>query len=171
MIDIIEVEFVVCFSQSAIGEDEIGITGDGLIEQYRRPEVAFFLVFTFIISALVNQGRRFDIKIVSVEVGGRPFFDGCFLARRYLGLELAGDFLRNLSLNRKYIGQFTIVSLSPNMGIGARIDKLGIDPRAVCDSLNATFQNMGYPKHTADFAKVTWCAALVLRYRSTANNF
>src|SRR5260370_14606671 len=58
-----------------------------------------------------NFGAR--VKIERADVGRRGTFDGVLFAWRKFGLQLIGNRLRNLALNRKHVRQIAVIRLPP----------------------------------------------------------
>src|SRR3954452_1743890 len=85
-------------------------------------------------------GVRVEVK--RSDIHRRRLFNGAFLAWRKLRLELIGDGFCDLTLDGKNVGQIAIVSLRPEMRIGARIDQLGVYSHAIANALNTSFQDM-----------------------------
>ena len=60
--------------------------------------------------------------------------------------QLVGDGFGYLTLDRKDIGQFTIKSIGPQMGIIGCFDQLHVHPHGVAALLHAAFQDVGDAK-------------------------
>ncbi len=109
-------------SECAVSKHKARITCDRLLEQIDalEPPVVF--------GRAVFRGECFQVKIVGDQVArGRPR-DGGFFAHRDFGLELISDRLSDFTLDGKDICHIAIVGLRPEMGIGARVDELRVDP-------------------------------------------
>src|SRR5213075_2234833 len=69
------------------------------------------------------------------------------------------------------IGQISIVSLRPKMGIGPSVDELSIDPDPVIDPLHTALQNVGNPKLLTDLAQVAIPRFFVLHHAGATDYF
>ena len=76
----------------------------------------------------------------------------------------------DLALNTKDVSQLAIVRISPEVGIGLRVNQLHIDPDLFGRFLHATLKNVGYPKLLRDLAQIPRFA-LILLGRSARNYF
>ena len=74
-------------------------------------------------------------------------------------------------MNGKDIGQFAVVSLTPDVVIAARVDQLGVDMHMPTGALNASFYYVTHAKLVRDVAQITRRSAFVLHDRSAANDF
>src|SRR5207247_11007042 len=101
-----------------------------------------------------DQKRAEDIKLVDQKVFGPPVLLGDFLASRDFGVKLVYDFLRDLSLDCKNIGQIAIVFLRPNVRVAARVNQLGIQMDPACIPTYASFQHVRNPKRITDLARI-----------------
>jgi hypothetical protein len=81
---------------------------------------------------------------------------------RKVRLQRGRDFLRNLTLNRKDVGQFAIKCVGPNMRIGGCVDQLHVDAHCVAAFLNAAFHDMRHAKLPGDFPQVFWRTFVML---------
>src|SRR5881394_3456432 len=108
--------------QVAIGEEKVRIARDRPIKQVHR--------------IFVVRSRT------SLEL--RVFFRG------QLNAKLIGNSFGELRLNREHICQIAIVSLSPEMGIVARINELSVDTDLAGRALNAPFEEVGYTQGLSD---------------------
>ena len=70
----------------------------------------------------VDDLRGPDIEVVGSDVFCRLRFDRYFFAWQDSGLKLVGYFLRNLALDREYIGKVTVIFFSPDMRVIAGIN-------------------------------------------------
>ena len=102
-------------------------------------------------------------------VGG--LLDCLLFMWRKFGLQLVGNRLRDLALNGKDVRQFAVISLRPEVPIGARIDQLRVDAHAIARALNASFHDMRDTKLLADLAQISRGSAFVLHHRSAADHF
>ena len=62
-------------------------------------------------------------------------------ARRKLRLQGFRNFLRHFTLHRKDIFEIPIVSLRPEVGIGASVNKLDVDSHFIASSLNCSLED------------------------------
>src|SRR5437588_12817861 len=99
MVDGNEVKPTMSAGKLAMGIEKRWITRDSLGEQIARLEVIRFL------------GAR--VKIERADVGRRGTFDGVLFAWRKVGLQLFGNRLRDLALNREHVRQIAVISLPP----------------------------------------------------------
>src|SRR5205823_928734 len=125
----------------------------------------------------ISTGKRRQKKIFSVrveikrsDIRRRRLFDGTLLLWGKLRLELIGDSFCDLALNSENVGQIAIVSLRPEMRIGARIDQLRVYSHAIANTLNTSFQDMRDAKFISDLAQVTFRSGLILHNRSAADD-
>ena len=153
----------------AIASKNAWITRDSLVQQIGRLQQIGFPM---------TAGKRRQKKIFGVrveiercDIGRRAAFNGALLAWRELRLELVGDGLCDLALNSENIGQIAIVSLRPEMRIGARIDQLRVYSHAIASTLNTSFHDMRDAKFISDLAQVTFRSGLILHNRSAADDF
>ena len=70
---------------------------------------------------------------------------------------------RNVAFNPKDISQLSVVSVSPDMGIGLRVDQLHIDPDLATRLLHATFKNVRYAQLLRDVGEIARPAVISLR--------
>jgi len=110
------------------------------------------------------------IVIERCDVGRRRALDGALLAWRELRLELICDGFCYLALNSEDVGQIAIVSLRPEMRIGACIDQLRIHSHAIANTLNTSFHDMRNAKLISDLAQITFGSGLLLHNRSAADD-
>ena len=95
------------------------------------------------------------VEIKRNHVRSRRLFDLALFIRRELRLQLIGDGFCDFALNRENISQIAIVSLRPQMRIGARIDQLRVYSHTIANTLDASFHNIRDAKFIADLATVT----------------
>src|SRR5438874_6748708 len=111
------------------------------------------------------------VEIKRSDIRRRRLFNGTLLAWRKLRLELISDRFCDLALNSENVGQIAIVSLRPEMRIGARIDQLRVYSHAIASTLNTSFHDMRDAKFISDLPQVTFRSGLILHNRSAADNF
>jgi hypothetical protein len=85
------------------------------------------------------------------------------LATRQLGLQRFSDSFGDLALNPEDVSQLAIITLSPEMGIGLRVNQLNIDPHLIGHFLDATLKNVRYAKLLRDLAEIGRFALILLR--------
>ena len=101
----------------------------------------------------------------------RRTFDCALFAWRKLRLQLVGNGLCDLTLNREYVRKIAVIGLRPELLIGSCIDQLRIDTHPIGSTLHASFHDMCYSELLANFAQVSWSAGLVLHRRCPADHF
>src|SRR5262249_6046087 len=105
-----------------------------------------------------------NIVIISSNIGCRVLLNRCFLSRGQLRLQLLGNSLRDLTLNREYIRKIAIISLSPYMTVGARINQPRVDAHAIAGALNASFHNVRDAELLGDLEQISRDSPLVLHH-------
>ena len=83
---------------------------------------------------------------------------------------MIGDRFRDFALNSENIGQIAIVSLRPEMRIGARIDQLRVYSHAIASTLNTSFHDVHDAKFICNLAQITFRSGLILHNRSAADD-
>ena len=89
--------------------------------------------------------------------------------RGEIGLQCLDDPLSQFGLDGKKIRQFAIESFGPNVGVGASVDELCIDPHPIAGTAHCAFQHMGYAERFADLAQVADTGSILL-YRGPADD-
>ena len=82
---------------------------------------------------------RSDVGKIGLAVLRGLAFHSRFFYRGKLRLQFVRDLLGEIGLNRKDVGQVSIVVARPKMFVGRGIDQLHIYPNAVAGAANATF--------------------------------
>ena len=77
-----------------------------------------------------------------------------FFVWRQFRLQGRGNFLREISLNCKHVGQIAIVIFRPNVLVVIRVDQLHVHSDAITNPPDTAFQQRGYAECFADFARV-----------------
>ena len=90
--------------------------------------------------------------------------------RRKFRLELAGDCLRDLGLDRERVREIAVVMLGPLVFVRAGIDQLRGDADAIFRPLHAAFEKMSDAKLLANFARVSGRACFVNHHRRPADD-
>ena len=97
---------------------------------------------------------RLEKKQVSVRILGWPAIEARFFVGREFCLEGGTDFLREIGLNRKDIGQIAVVIFRPNVLVGVGVDQLDVDAHAIADPANAPFEKGCHAQRLADFTRL-----------------
>ena len=124
-----EIKLAVRLDQFAVGQKKTGVAGDCLLEKCN----SFRKVLPRRVTGKrsIDRFRAADVKIVGCDVPGWLFFNRLLFRRQNLGLQLRGDGFGYFALDGEDIGQIAIISLSPKMRVGSRIDELGVDANAI----------------------------------------
>src|SRR6059058_4421792 len=97
---------------------------------------------------------RLNEEQIGVRILGWPVIEKCFFIWRKFRLESGSDFLREIGLDGKDVGQIAIIILRPNVLVVVGIDQLDVDAYPVADAANAAFQKCGNAERPADLAGV-----------------
>ena len=97
--------------------------------------------------------------------------NGVAFARGKFRLKLVGDRFRDLTLNREYVVEWTIVDLRPKMPVSACIDELRVHSHFPAGALHAAFEQMSDAELLADLRQVALRATFILHDRSAADHF
>ena len=108
----------------------------------------------------VENFVRFLVKKIRIAVLGRFPFDPFLLARRERRLQRAGDFTREIALDREHVGELAIVNLGPEMTIVCRVDELNVDPDAFPFAADAALENGRHVQGLPNLANVVLLAAI-----------
>src|SRR4029453_14638007 len=110
MVEAKEVKQIMSVGELAVRLEKRWVTRDGLVQQ-----ISCLQQFRSRGTAKACQKNKFSasVKIEGGNVARRGGFDCSFLTWRKLGLQLVGNRLRNLTLNREHIRQIAVISLSP----------------------------------------------------------
>ena len=84
---------------------------------------------------------------------------------------MVGNRLCDLTLNRKHIRKIAVISLCPQLSVGACIEQLRVDAHAIARTLDTSFHDMRDPELLADLAQIARHVALVLHHRRAADYF
>lgn len=84
-------------------------------------------------------------------------------------MELAGNFLRDLTLNCEQIIQIAVILLDPNVSIRARVDQLRIHVKPCPDLADAALQNVRYAQIITDLADIPFTA--IIHHAGSADHF
>src|SRR5438105_12918468 len=76
---------------------------------------------------------------IGVRILGWPLIETRFFIGRKFRLESGSDFLREIGLDGKDVGQITIVILRPNVLVAVGVDQLDVDAHSIADAANAAF--------------------------------
>ena len=142
-----------------------------LVQQLHGLKSILFLSSNRVNILAVEEFFCLQVEIVGNQVRGRSLGDCTLFLWRQLGLKLIGDFLRNLALDGKDIGEIAIISLRPQMCVIARIDQLRVHAHTIAHALHAAFHQMRDSELLRDLAQVARDSSLVLHHRSAANHF
>ncbi len=91
---------------------------------------------------------------IGVRVLGWSPIETRFFVWRKFRLESGSNFLREIGLDGKDVGQIAVVIFRPNVLVVVGIDQLHVNPNAIADAANAAFQKRGHPERFANFAGV-----------------
>src|SRR5439155_22992325 len=119
----------------------------------------------------VHESCCANIKIVGSKVCGRLLPNGRFFTGGDFCLKLICNCLGYLALNGEHVGQIAIITLCPEMFVGASIDQLRVNADPVTRTLNASLQHIRHAELLADLAQIAWVTGLVEHYRSAADDF
>ena len=97
---------------------------------------------------------RLNKEQISIRIFCRLAIKPCFFVRREFRLESRGNFLREIGLNRKDVGQIAVVIFRPNVLVVIRVDQLHAHSDAIASATDAAFQKRAYSECFADFAGV-----------------
>ncbi len=112
--------------------------------------------------APAKEFARADVEIVGLEIPRRRRLQARHLPWREIGLERPHDPLRQLALDREQVGQFTVESLGPDVGVGPGIDQLGVHPHPVPGAAHRAFENVRDAERFPDLAQVADAAPVLL---------
>src|SRR5205823_12586879 len=119
-------------------EEEVRIARDRPIKQVHHMLVGRF--FRIGRGRANYQRSRLSVESERFVVRSRTSLELRFFFRGQLNAKLIGNSFGELRLNREHICQIAIVSLSPEMGIVARINELSVDTDLAGRALNAPFE-------------------------------
>src|SRR6266571_6467028 len=106
------VKLVMSQREQAIGFKKRRVARHGLVQQIDGLQgVRLLRVSQNIIGA--------RIELESSDIARRRLFDGGLFAGRKFCLQLVGDSLSDLALNGEHIREIAVISLSPQMPVGA----------------------------------------------------
>src|SRR5947207_629835 len=160
-----EIKEVVSRGEQAIRFEKRWITRDSLVQEISRLQEICF-----------RTPARENIFGSSVEFESGDVICGSSLnsslfACRKAGLQLLGNRSCDLTLNREYIGDIAVITLSPKPSIGGDIDQLSVDAHPIARSLDGSFHHTRNTELLADLAQVARDSAFVLHYRGAADHF
>ena len=112
MIDAKEVKPTMSVGELAIRIEKRWIMRDSPVQQIDCLDV---------IRVRVQKSFGARVKIERANLGRRGTLDGALFAWRKVGLQLFGNRLRDLALNRKHVRQIAVMRLFPEMPVGTRI--------------------------------------------------
>src|SRR5882724_246054 len=135
---------------------------DSLVQQIGRLEEIRFRATAKACRQKKIFGARVEIE--RRDVARRRTFDCVLFTWQKFGLKLLGNRLRDFTLNREHIRKLAIISLPPELSVGARINQLGVDTDAIARALNASFHDIRDPELLADLAQLAHHSASVLHY-------
>src|SRR5206468_12424229 len=87
---------------------------------------------------------RLNEEQVGVRILGWPIIESRFFVRRKFCLQGGGNFLREIGLNGKNVGQIAVVIFGPNVLVVIRVDQLHVHSDAIAGATDAAFQKGGY---------------------------
>src|SRR5207237_3112725 len=90
----------------------------------------------------VLEIMRLDKSEIGLAVLRWAAFHSRFFYRRKLRLERFRDFLGEIGLNRKDVGQIAVVIARPKMFVRGRIDQLHVNANTIPGTAHAAFQNV-----------------------------
>ena len=117
-----------------------------------------------------ERDRALEYKDHRPEVPRRRHLQAGHFARREIGPQCPNDTFGQLGLDGEEIGQLAIECLRPDVGVGPRIDELGIHPDAIAGASHRAFEDMRDAERFADLAQVARAGAILL-HRSAADHF
>ena len=82
-----------------------------------------------------------DKSEIRFPIVGRAFRHPDFLGGRKFSLQCAGNFVREICLNREDIGQLAIVFVRPEMLIVFGVDQLHVDAHTFAVTADTAFEN------------------------------
>ncbi len=88
---------------------------------------------------------RLEIKKIGLRIISRLDDDARLFFGRQFRLQLIGDGSGDVALNGEDIGEIAIVSLRPDMRVGAGINELRIHPHLARDALHTSFEKYATP--------------------------
>jgi hypothetical protein len=95
---------------------------------------------------------------IGVRILGWPVIETRFFIRRKFRLKSGGNFLREIGLDGKDVGQIAVVIFRPNVLVVVGIDQLHVHAHPIADAANAAFQKRGHAERFANFAGVARAA-------------
>src|SRR5947199_10660641 len=119
MVDAIEIKLIMSKGQLAIRIQKRWVARDSPVQQNDSLSKIHYLAPSLQKNII---GARIQIK--SNEIPGRFALNGQFLSRCNFGMQLLGDFLRDLALDCEHVVQLALIVFDPHMGISPRIDQL-----------------------------------------------
>src|SRR5438477_6566246 len=102
---------------------------------------------------------RLNEEQIGLRILGRPVIETRFFIRRKFRLESGSDFLREIGLNGKDVGQIAIIILRPDMLVVVGIDQLHVHAYPIADAANAAFQQSRHAESFTNFAGVAHALA------------
>src|SRR5207244_13305499 len=87
-------------------------------------------------------------------------FNSQFLRSRDFGVELIGNFLRNLALDCEHLAQIAIVFFGPDVSVSAGVNQLRIQMNSGSIPAYASFQHVGDTQRVTDLTRVLFAAIL-----------
>src|SRR6266567_1546841 len=109
MVEAVKIKRVMSVGELTICVEKRWITRDSLVQQIDRLEAIRFPPGAY------RQKNIFGarVEIERADVARRVTFDCVLFTRRKLCLQLLGDRLCDLALNREHVRQVAVISLSP----------------------------------------------------------
>ena len=155
MVDPFEIKLIVSKGQSAIRIEKRWVARDSPVQQIDSlPKIQYLA------PSLQKNIIGARIQIKSNEIPGRFTLNGQFLSRCNFGMQLLGDFLRDLALDCEHVVQIAVILFDPHMGISPRIDQLRIQMKMCAGPADAALQNVRYPQLVTDLAHISFAAVL-----------
>ena len=168
MIGAQKIHIVVDIGQLALSEKKGGITRQRLVQEIDRLEIILRSQSTK--AGRQKQSLGASVKIERGEVGRRSLLDRFLLVRRQFRLQLLGDRLCDLALDREHVIHRSIVVIRPLVRIRAGIDQLRVHSHFVAGALDTAFKDVSHSELLCDLTQVARDAALVLHHRGAADH-
>src|SRR6266581_2248638 len=97
---------------------------------------------------------RLDKKQICIGIFCRLAIKLFFFVGREFRLKGRGNFLREIGLNRKNVGQIAVIVFSPDVLVVIRVDQLHAYTHAIASATDAAFQKRAYSECFPYFAGV-----------------
>src|SRR5438094_3270304 len=139
MVDAIEIKLIMSKGQLAIRIQKRWVARDSPVQQIDSLPKIHYLAPSLQKNII---GARIQIK--SNEIPGRFALNGQFLSRCNFGMQLLGDFLRDLALDCEHVVPIAVILFNPDVGIGPRVDLLCVLMKMLACPADADLEYMRY---------------------------